>query len=52
MEPWLQEEHKALVSGNLSSASRPVALSQQRQTQLQAKKSQMAMSIAMKPGYV
>ena len=49
MESWLQEEHKALSSGS-SSTTRPPALSQSKQNQLVAKKTQMAMAIAMKPG--
>lgn len=52
MESWLQEERKALSSGNVSSAGRPPALSQSKQNQMAAKKSQMAMAVAMKPGYV
>ena len=52
MDSWLQEERKALSSGNTSSAARPPALSQTKQNQLAAKKSQMAMAVAMKPGYV
>lgn len=52
MDSWLQEEHKALSSGDISSAARPPALSQTKQNQLAAKKSQMAMAMAMKPGYV
>lgn len=50
MDSWSKEEHKALGSGNVGSGARPPALSQQKQTQLQAKKSQIAMSVAMKPG--
>lgn len=50
MDSWLKEEHKALTSGNISSSSRPPAMSQTKQNQLMAKKSQMAMSVAMKPG--
>ena len=51
MESWLQEEHKALSSGHVSASSaRPPAMSQTKQNQLAAKKTQMAMAVAMKPG--
>ena len=50
MESWLQEEHKVLSTGNVAAASKAPALSQSKQNQLAAKKSQMAMAVAMKPG--
>ena len=48
MDSWLQEEHSALSRGGGSSST--VAPSQSKQQALAAKKSQMAMAVAMKPG--
>lgn len=52
MESWLQEEHKVLSTGNVAAAAKAPTLSQSKQNQLAGKKQQMAMSVAVKPGYV
>jgi hypothetical protein len=52
MESWLQEEHKVISTGNVAAAAKAPTLSQSKQNQLSAKKQQMAMAVAVKPGYV